>query len=680
MKILALTFALVFIIGMGVPYGEPNDPNVDNPINEPSAENDQPLDTPDMDGDIGGFAPDYNFDGNTCDYCAEDDCTVCNPPDYCHECGECGDCEVQYYCDECKDETCPLCCVNDDCIDGCWICAGLVCDDGDCGYCNDCTPLPVFDDDGDRPTIVPTSTPGDPVPFVDPNFEAAVRNQLNIPVGQIITVGDVESVTELHLYSSGISNLSGIEYFVALTDLYAGDNQLTGLNLSNNTVLKWLDIWNNQLTALNVSSNTALVHLNADSNRLTTLDVSNNPALENLYIVDNHLAALNVNNNTALTELIVSNNQLSTLNVNNNLVLSILSVGDNQLTSLDVSNNVVLTSLHVCDNRLTTLNVSSNLELYWLMASNNQLTSLDMSNNTALTGLYVGGNQLTRLDVSKNSQLEWLNANNNQLTSVILNAVAPYWFIDLSFNNMTSESAVTGRNITWDGINFIFAPRLIADSVADGIEEALNSGEPLVLAPGANTNITAADLQEIKDSGGVLNIVLPNGLHISISAEDITDNARPIDLNIAVTLVTTATTVAGTQMQAPANSLIITPSTHGQFGFTININISAERLAAAGLSENINLYYVSSAGSVTNYGAVTLNSNGSATISISHASFYILSTTPPVTTPPREGGAPQTGDYRTLLLPGIMIAAGLLGLGGWACFNKRTKFSRRARH
>jgi LPXTG-motif cell wall-anchored protein len=31
------------------------------------------------------------------------------------------------------------------------------------------------------------------------------------------------------------------------------------------------------------------------------------------------------------------------------------------------------------------------------------------------------------------------------------------------------------------------------------------------------------------------------------------------------------------------------------------------------------------------------------------------------------------GDYRTLLLPGIMIAVGLLGLGGWMYFNKRNK-------
>jgi hypothetical protein len=42
---------------------------------------------------------------------------------------------------------------------------------------------------------------------------------------------------------------------------------------------------------------------------------------------------------------------------------------------------------------------------------------------------------------------------------VVLNAIAPYTRIDVSWNLMENESAVTGRSIPWDGVNFIFSPQ-----------------------------------------------------------------------------------------------------------------------------------------------------------------------------------------------------------------------------
>ena len=51
----------------------------------------------------------------------------------------------------------------------------------------------------------------------------------------------------------------------------------------------------------------------------------------------------------------------------------------------------------------------------------------------------------------------------------MLNADAPYEFINVS-NNCMTKSAVTGRNITWDGINFIFSPqKKIGDINGDGV-------------------------------------------------------------------------------------------------------------------------------------------------------------------------------------------------------------------
>ena len=146
------------------------------------------------------------------------------------------------------------------------------------------------------------------------------------------------------------------------------------------TALETLSCEGNQLTSLDVSNNTALTDLNCSKNQLTSLDLSKNTALTGLYCVQNQLTSLDVSNNTALTTLNCAQNQLTSLDVSNNTALTDLSCSNNQLTSLDLSKNTALTDLS---------------------CSNNQLTSLDLSKNTALTDLRCYNNPLTSLDLSK---------------------------------------------------------------------------------------------------------------------------------------------------------------------------------------------------------------------------------------------------------------------------------------
>ena len=214
------------------------------------------------------------------------------------------------------------------------------------------------------------------------------------------------------------------------------------------------------------------------------------------------------------------------------------------------------------------------------------------------------------------------------------------------------------------------APINVSDVIA-----AISADRSLVLSEGADTTISAGVLQAIKDSGGTLNIILPNGVHISINAAQIGSNPQPINLNIVLTPTTTATTVGGAAV--PANSLIIAPAAHGAFGFTVNIHIPHADLAAAGLgSGNLNLYYVAGDRTVSNYGAVQRQSGGSVIVSISHASFYYLWSPPQVL----QERSPQTGDERSITIAIIALAIGVAGITGWAIFNKRIEFSRRARY
>ncbi len=90
----------------------------------------------------------------------------------------------------------------------------------------------------------------------------------------------------------------------------------------------------NQLTSLDVSQNTQLAHLGCSWNRLANLDVTNNPALYVLVCDNNRLIELDVSKNPKLASLDCGKNEISVLNVSQNTALKTLECIDNQLTSL----------------------------------------------------------------------------------------------------------------------------------------------------------------------------------------------------------------------------------------------------------------------------------------------------------------------------------------------------------
>ena len=234
----------------------------------------------------------------------------------------------------------------------------------------------------------------------------------------ILTAEEIAAVKTISVYNLGIQSLNGIEYFTALERLYCERNQLTELNLSNNTELWDVSCSYNNLITIDVSKNTALGGLFCDNNQLTTLDVSKNSNLTGLSCNSNQLTTLDVSKNTALTDLRCANNLLTDLDVSNNTNLTNLGCAINQLTVLDVSMNVALTELNCGINQLTNLNVSNNTNLKILSCGHNTLTALDVSQNTALTSLACEYNQLTELDVSQNTALTSLNCTDNQLTTL----------------------------------------------------------------------------------------------------------------------------------------------------------------------------------------------------------------------------------------------------------------------
>ena len=152
--------------------------------------------------------------------------------------------------------------------------------------------------------------------FPDANFRTVVENFDTNKDGSLSDT-EIAAVEAIDCYGKGISNLKGIEYFTSLDILWCADNQLTALDVSENTALRFLSCYTNQLTTLDVDKNTALEELYCYSNQLTKLDVSKNTALTDLHCKDNQLTTLDVSKNTALTDLDCDKNQLTSLDVSN---------------------------------------------------------------------------------------------------------------------------------------------------------------------------------------------------------------------------------------------------------------------------------------------------------------------------------------------------------------------------
>ena len=289
--------------------------------------------------------------------------------------------------------------------------------------------------------------------FPDANFRTVVKK---FDTNQDSSLSDTEiaAVKKINCSNKGITNLKGIEYFTSLNILWCTDNQLTALDVSENTALTKLNCCFNKLTSLDVSKNTALTILECNANRLTSLDVRKNTALTELNCSINELTSLDVRKNTALTELYCNDNQLTSLDVSKNTALIFLSCVCNQLTSLDVSKNTALQILNCNYNQLTVLDVSKNTALTGLKCRNNQLTVLDVSKNTALTDLECRNNQLTSLDVS-NTNMDDLYCGGNIYQIIVDNdptfdlSTLPGNF-DVAKTSNWSGGTVSGNTLTVD--------------------------------------------------------------------------------------------------------------------------------------------------------------------------------------------------------------------------------------
>ena len=167
--------------------------------------------------------------------------------------------------------------------------------------------------------------------FPDPAFQKYLSDKY----GSSLSPSEIDGVTEIDVRDGyngqKITSLKGIEFFPNLGRLDCHGNQLTELDVRNNTALWCLSCDENNLTSLDVSHHTQLEQLYCGRNQLTELDVRNNTKLWYLYCSENKLTSLALSQNTRLNELYCSKNNLTSLDLSQTVVAT-LKASDNQIS------------------------------------------------------------------------------------------------------------------------------------------------------------------------------------------------------------------------------------------------------------------------------------------------------------------------------------------------------------
>jgi len=302
------------------------------------------------------------------------------------------------------------------------------------------------------------------VDIPDPNFKNALLNHdpvIDINGDGEIQVAEAEATLEIDVDNQSISSLEGIGAFINLEELKCNFNNLTSIDIPNNLSLRSLYASSNQLSEINISQNTILEELSIRFNNLIELDISNNLELELLQISQNEISEVDITNHNSLrsiqigggTENLISEidltnkpfldflsifrSEITEIDISDSPLLFRLSIFNTPISNLDISNNLQLGNLNIVTTLISQIDLSSHVNLYSIDLNNNELSSIDVSNNTEIIELIVSNNQLSEIDVSQNINLTNLAISNN-----ILNTV------DLSNNTLLESLAFNRSSVT----------------------------------------------------------------------------------------------------------------------------------------------------------------------------------------------------------------------------------------
>jgi hypothetical protein len=199
-----------------------------------------------------------------------------------------------------------------------------------------------------------------------------------------------------------------------LRELNCNNNQLTQIDLTDNTQLRELKCQYNQLTTLNIKSE-LLEKINCSYNMLEKLIFADNTKTRELICNNNKLSELTLPYMPNLDYFACAVNNLSTLDISPAPNIRKLDCHSNKIETLNISKNETLRSLNCAGNFLSKLNLSQNSKLEFLDCSQNNLRKIDASNSPSLYDLFATQKDSLKPSVKLSWNKELSVDNNNKI-------------------------------------------------------------------------------------------------------------------------------------------------------------------------------------------------------------------------------------------------------------------------
>ena len=260
----------------------------------------------------------------------------------------------------------------------------------------------------------------------DDNFRAYVFEHFDYDHDGDVTTEEALKVESINLRTNNVYSLNGIECFKNLISLSAEgymenaftyQGQLTKLDLTSNTKLKYLYCSRNQIKSISLSPETSLIEFSAYANlELSSINFDSSK-LEVFSIAGTAIDDMDLSD--AVNLRILDCSQYSgkdepVRNLNISGLKKITTLKAQCLKSLpDLSELADLEFLDIGISSVETLDLSANNKLSYVFISFSGLKRLTLGSNTVLSQLILPSNNLTELDISRNTSLVVLDTINN---------------------------------------------------------------------------------------------------------------------------------------------------------------------------------------------------------------------------------------------------------------------------
>ena len=346
-----------------------------------------------------------------------------------------------------------------------------------------------------------------------------------------ISQEDMLKLTELHINTKEIKNVTGLEYATNLTYLSMRENSISDITpLSKLTKLNKLYLQQNNIEDITpLKSLTKLTHLSLGYNNITNISALGSlTKLTYLRIYGNNISNITpLSKLTALTDLAMYQNKVTTLTALSGLTsLTKLTIGENNITDISPLKTLVnLTDLRMYDTKVKDISSLSTLKkIEYFDAERCNIADISVIKNfTNLSFLLIKDQVIT--DTSEDFYTTTFSTANivkgktgERITPSSISNSGTHSSGTISWSGLDKKNQTLtysfSKNYTVGGETVVFSGKVSKPIVYKDITEPtlVVTGAPTTWVKSVVLTVTATD-----DGSGVSNITLPDGTSVTSS-------------------------------------------------------------------------------------------------------------------------------------------------------------------